>query len=93
MKSGAQNVLRSRRGPIVESKVPRMLSLGEIRALWRGVSKVWIWKLYKRGVLRGHLIGREPGEKRGGRLLFLEADVLDFLRKQGVPVDVSGDDP
>jgi hypothetical protein len=51
------------------------------------VSRVWIFKLHKQGLLRGYLIGRKQGQERGGQLMFREDDIMEFLRAQGVPVD------
>jgi predicted DNA-binding transcriptional regulator AlpA len=64
--------------------VPQLLSLGDVAARVR-VSKPWIFEHYKKGALRGFLVGREPGAKRGGRLLFREADVIAWLEAQGMP--------
>lgn len=72
-----------------DTRVPRFWTVRELAERLR-VSRVWIFRLYRAGRLRGQVIGRLPGEERGGRLLFTEREVLRFLHEQGVPLDVDG---
>lgn len=47
------------------------------------VSRAWVHGLYKSGRLAGVLIGRAPGEKRGGVLRFKVTDVVAFIENGG----------
>jgi hypothetical protein len=42
-------------------------------------SRAWVFQLYKSGRLPGVLIGRAPGEQRGGVLRFKLSDVIAFI--------------
>ena len=75
------------------SGVPQLRSIAWVAARLGGVSRVWVFRLHREGVLRGYLLGRNDGKNRGGRLLFLETDILEFLRRHGVPVDAAGGRP
>lgn len=53
------------------SGIDRLLSLEETRRRLGGISRATLWRLTRRGRLRG--------VKIGGRRLFLESDVQNFI--------------
>jgi len=55
------------------SPVPQMRTATWVAARLGGVSRVWVHKLHAEGRLTGFIIGRKPGDERGGRLLFRAA--------------------
>ncbi len=85
--------MKSRIAPVVElaavrvieerpepMRVPRLFGPRTLSARF-DVSRMCIYRLHKAGKLRGVRVA--------GVLRFLESDVLDFLRAEGVPVEDS----